>query len=390
MDAEQISENSLISYLIGKTDMKIADVPIDADSIITGETQHALDSNIKCLVPYRGEITLAYTSFERAAISLSAWLFGIDCYPTFYGSSIIYDSSHHALFDVPYSDEDEAVANGLASFGESLSLYAQKNIDVQFHVVVADNALFSDANPAKQYVSNSMSTEDCISVLDNSLRNCPNVKITAVLYTDTKSYLQNYYHSDHHWNGYGSIETYNAINDTHTNTEPPPPVGGFDEAVFNGSASRKGLMLLNSPVKEPKINTSNLKVQNGARGELLNENGPSAIKHAGLRGDFNFYSLWYGGDSATIIHNYGWTEKNPSNSLIVADSYGDSIRWLISKRHESTYTSMDLYNMNSEDTLLSDEMHLAKDADTIYFVASPSNYASFEKRHPNYFDGDTL
>ncbi len=206
------------------------------------------------------------------------------------------------------------------------------------------------------------------------------------MYSSFDEYLSNLYSTDHHWSGYGAVDAYNEL--AYQVGLPKYDVSedsniGFDSAlVFNGHYARSGLMLLNKLVDEPKLRVSNLHVERGESGYLIQDNGGCLALESGLYGEYSFYQTWYGGEKFTHIVS-GIIEND--NALVVSDSFGDAMRWVIADNYSQTYSVMDLFGGSENNATLEGRLGMSG-AQTVFFVGVPKNYSTFMTRYPNYFE----
>lgn len=378
------SENA--KYLLGD----VSEAHVKANLNLTGfrseRLQSALQAEIGNHIPLKATILLNNAALQRTFIAVSSELFGWDCYPTYFGSDEIYVSDHDALSYIP----DERVVEWLErakTFSLELSKFAEEHPDIEFRVVIPDTLHTSRANPVMDLVSRSIHIEDFVDVMRAPCSSLRNVTVSSKAYADFDAYLSDFYATDGHWNGWGAIAAYDELlvetDQIHGRYAGVADSALMDRAlIYNGQSSRAGLMLLNERVDEPAMRLAGLSVEDGASGYLLLEDGAQALSEAGLYGEYNFYALWYGGDVPAIIVS---DDTDKGNALIVSDSFGDPFRWIIASDHCRTYSVMDLHGASKDDMTLIDRLNMS-DADVVYFVGSPFDFATFSERHESYFD----
>lgn len=108
-----------------------------------------------------------------------------------------------------------------------------------------------------------------------------------------------------------------------------------------------------------------------------------AMKRAGMKGEFSFYSLWYGGDVDTRIINSAVVSKG--NALMIGDSYSDAFRWVVAKDYQELLGYMDLHSSSVGEEYLCERLE-SLETDDIYFVGSVLDFSDMLDRHPDYFE----
>lgn len=266
--------------------------------------------------------------------------------------------------------------------------FAHKYPDKTFCVILADHPETSAINPSHELRSGTITTKDCLNVIESSTRDSSNINVSAYLYNDINEYYDDFYTTDHHWNGYGATKSFNNIAEM-LGEEPIEnskyPVGYFDNLVFNGTYSRFGLMLLNESINEPKFQLSNIETPNidkndCTEGFLYSEDGQKFLNMDELSTAFNFYSLWYYGMNNLKTTNNEKTEK----ALLVGDSFSYPFRWLVGENYKEMYSALDLTSGLGEGSQL-DQRIAESNPDVIYFVAWGADYANLLDKAPDYF-----
>ncbi len=376
------------TYLSGGIEESHLEDTLSLSGFASEEFQAALETELDNNTPLRADILLANATLQRDAIASSNMLFQFDAYPTFYGSGTVYIPAANALATMPTTNERlfkkiTQTVDGIASIA---ALYPNKN----FYLVVADMSDTSQANPASKLVTGALSTNDFIDVMEASLVDTPNVHIVSIPYTEASDYYQNYYRSDHHWNGFGTLKLYDKLLDVANLPYQPDEssLGTLDFGVFptNGSYARDGLMLINEPASEPQFDMAGLSVQNEELAPVDMADGVSVMKSRGLMAEFNFYTQWYGSslltDQSPIVNEMSPTSRN---AVVIMDSYADSLHWLLAKNYSYLRCYRDIRAGQKGDASLIERIE-DTEADDIYFVGSALAYARIPKCFPHYFN----
>ncbi|THG36495.1 hypothetical protein [Adlercreutzia caecimuris] len=349
--------------------------------------QSNLNTTVENNIPYRASVLLQNAALQRFAIATSNALFQFEAYPTFFGSEQIYLPSSDALAKMPERAREAKIAS-TKDFATGLATVAQANSDKQFFVVVADQSDTSLANPAAKLVSQHYTTTDSVEALAFAEK-APNVHLVSIRYDQSTDYYRHFYRSDHHWNGYGTLQAYEALMDAAglaSNRQNNIATIEFPDIRANGSYARKGLMLLNESVHEPQFDLTGIQATGKKIPPIIKPEGPTLIHNDAMGSVFDFYSNWYG--SSDVTANLTVTNSEPltdTKALIAMDSFNDSLHWLIAQNHRAIQCVLDLKNDSEGPETLQERIDGAN-ADTIYFVGNPLAYARVTSTHPQYFE----
>lgn len=374
-------------YLVGGVQSASPMAHVSLDGFVSGRFQDSLETVIGRHIPGRAEALLMDGALNRLFIDLSNTLFQWECYPTFYGSERLYVPAKDALVRMPEQDKTRLI-EGVRDFAKGLSCLAADYSDKDFLVVLPDISDTASCNPAMALVSDPVDLNMVIAELEASLRGVGNVRLVAPAYDDFDAYLQDYYSTDHHWNGFGAYRAYFmsevALGREEVKEGASANLGAedaLDGLIMNGSLSREGLMLLDEPIHEPCYRADALVVEEGDIPALL-EGGPgvfSLYAHE-LRTEFDFYHIWYGPSSPNKLSS----AKGSESALLVCDSFGSALRWFLGARYENTSVVLDLYGSNRGNETLGQRIE-DSGADVVYLNASAYNISRFTDRYPRYF-----
>ncbi|MEY8460630.1 hypothetical protein AALA69_05805 [Eggerthellaceae bacterium 24-137] len=376
------------SYLSGGIEESHLSKTISLSGFMSEKLQKALDTELDNNIPCRAEVLLGNASLQRSAISLSNALFQFEAYPTFYGSGTIYIPETDSLATMPTTNSklrDDSIET-VASIASIANEYPAKN----FYLIVADMSDTSLANPASHLVTGAIHTDDFLTAMNEVTENLPNVHVVSIPYDNPKDYYRNYYRSDHHWNGFGTLELYDSVASKarlpyHPDITSIPSVdfGGF---LTNGSYARDGLTLINEPACEPQFDLSNLKVQNEEIPAIAMADSVIDMEDRGLMAEFNFYTQWYG--SSLLTHQsplINTAAPSGKRAVVIMDSFADSLHWLLAKNYSYLRCYRDIRVGSKGEESLVDRIAEAE-ADDIYFIGSAIAYAHIPKGFPNYFE----
>ncbi len=291
----------------------------------------------------------------------------------------MYLPEYDFLAGLPIRDTEETRAR-FKEFSIGLARYAAENPDKTFYVVVPGSAQLVTPLSLSKLIHNPLDPEAVAEILSSEWEDVPNLSLSSMSYDEPNQFINDFYHTDPHWNGYGALRTYEKLADELPQLDAIKVEGLVDGPVFNGQNARRGLMLMDHSVAEPRLETSSIKVESGASGWIMLEDASSAFRDFPLEAEFNFYASWCGGDDDAIIVN----NDREGDALLISDSFGDAFRWLLAQSFHRVSNYMDLHSRNQGGVTLQERIDQSE-ADTVIFVAQPSDYLSFLERCPNYF-----
>lgn len=349
------------------------------EGFFSKKLQTAIETEIENYIPAKACALLENASLQRFMIEASNTLFQWSCYPTFYGSSVIYIPEENALTSIPPKEIEEE--NGIEDFTSELDKYALTHPDVNFVVyVVPENNYFTVHNPATELVSDALTFDDVILQFKNTLSNTSSVKLLYPEFNSLSDYYQYFFTSDLHWNIKGAARAVQEIIDA-LNLEEM--TSGTYDAISNipfmGTESRGALMLLGDEIQDYSFDDSDLYTE----GEGGKRQGIDLHEHywkaSLLDKQFNSYSYFTDLENTTIKGGKG-THK----ILLVADSLGAAAQRILAYSSSELTHCDALRGEKNSDLVLSEELQ-KNDIDTVVFIGRPFDYASFIKRNPSYF-----
>lgn len=370
------------------------------DRFVSGDLQKNIEASVNEAVPGRYYALLSYSASQRSFIELSNAFFKYEAFPARYSAENSYIPENNALSGMPlhYSSQE---TRELFWVSDKIADLAKAYPEKHFCIIVADTSNTSSIQPSFRLMTEKISTADIASLLGKSCSGITNVTISANTYSDLGSYYDDFYTTDHHWNGWGALSAYNqAVRSIESEQQTEIPsleidedwekIEGFEWLVENGSYSRTALMLLNEPVNEPKIPLDGVTVisntsQDGKDTQLpklINPNGIDTMKY-NLASEFSFYETWYGGGTNTVIVNQN-SDSNKS-ALVIGDSYASAFKWIAATKF-AQITSLPNFRGDTQQVTPIREILDSTNSDYIFLVASPQNYVKTAEKFPNYFD----
>lgn len=358
-------------------------------SFIDGSLQASVERHIGNYIPFKASAMLGNAAIQRDCILLSSKLFNYECLPTYFGSDYIFLLRHDALMRFP--ERKSSVALQAASdFAAGLKKIAHAHPTVNFTVYLADMSEFSPCNPARSLISYpTVTSTDFEAILQSELEDMANVIVLGHPFDNTFAYFDQYYRSDHHWSGYGTLAAYDQIakalnlNRSVASTRCNSQLEGL---VMNGSSARSGLVLLNCAIKEPVFFSESLCAEKGDTPPVTQNDGRKILDLTPLHSEFDFYHSWYGPSaSISIVNNNPLNPNHREKGLLIGDSYTSSMQWLIAQNYQNCEVRLDCHGGFNGPERLTDLITDQKCED-VYFVMAPTGMTNLANCYPHYFE----
>lgn len=397
VDVSEVLQSESAKFLAGGWEKDEVAEHLSIEGFASGELQKAMDDKMGNLIPAKATALLTGAKIQRASIRISAGLLDMDCFPTSYGASVVYQAQQNALSAVPYK-RSLALEKEMEGFGAGLADVANRFPDKTFCVVVADDSTTSAANPAHALSEDCFSTEEASRILQDSCSDADNVVFADSWYESAVEYYEHFYTTDHHWNGWGAIDAYERSlrapeevdGDTSRHASLLEPLEdlrrqeGLGWMDIHGSYARDSLMLVNELANEPELAMSSYDVVEGGPAAVLDRNAPVVMAEAGPIAEYDFYQTWYGQWVDSVVDN-PQAVQNDREALIICDSYGTAYKWIASTGFGCVRTLYDLHINKDHAERLCDTLEKS-DADVVFLVARPLSYQQVLNRVPDYFD----
>lgn len=340
--------------------------------------QTSIETEVGNNVPMKAASLLVNASLQRAAITASNGLFGWESYPSYYGSERVYSSSQNALYRFPSKRLDDAKKR-LQSFIAGVCAVAKEYPDTRFAIYVSDSASYSAANPVRDLVTSyrQITTSEIAAYMEEAC-DAPNVSIAANPIDSSDEYAQKFYKSDHHWNMIGATEGFDTISDELGRAAiEQVSYSEISGPLFYGSDAREGLDLLYDIPFDIDCDFSGVEYREGDAW-FAGDDHHTYFDASQLEQQYKFYNLYWPRDGQL---------KGPGEGtlMLISDSYGDCIRRLFALDRARVIPKTTLHESSKTDDRLRD--YIEKDApEEVVFIGGPSNYFSFQKRNPDFFN----
>lgn len=340
--------------------------------------QDSVEDEIGNRVPCKGAAMLGNAALQRGLISISNSLFSWECYPTFFGSNILYIPSCNAVTHAP---KKKGGLDDLMRFGENLGSFASLHPDRRFVVCVVQGYQSPAVNPAYSLSSQVLLPVDQVKAISDGVGASANAFVSTVEYDTLYDYYTDFFKTDHHWNYRGAIK---AFNDIARQLDLPAFVSpgeiAFPGYQYTGATARAGLMPLSEEVFDTSLDFSGLQVVS-PKGERYSYGHSAFLDNDSAQKKYKFHDWYY--DCVTN----GSVIEGPGSrkALLISNSYGASILPYIAYNYEST-TDLSIIHPNRRNP--SDRLEGLLESgeyDDVIFVASPKDIADYEAACPDFF-----
>lgn len=360
------------SNLEGKTYATFPE--LDLSSFQSSLYQKAVDEFINDRMPLRDDILLFNAGWQRELIRLSSQAHGFEVFPTFYGSSYSYDSSHDAIYQtLTYIDDatKERYQSAVTAFNEFFSRHSDKNI----FFYQLDRLSTSSNNPTNELQRNVVNTEFLSQQFFNKLRG---VTVIGGLQPDQSSSLDVFFRTDHHWNGIPAYRAYvSSLDVMQPDVRPLTDVQyvRYDEPEFLGSLSRAALCI---PQRADTIEDYVFDMNGFEISVNGKERDASSLQHTQMytNGEWDadkfknrYAEYWHSDFGSMSIRNDG--AKTDESLLIIRDSYGAPIERYFADAYQTVYEYDARHNEMTLDEFMQD-----KQIDDILVLMGSTNFTS--------------
>ena len=301
---------------------------LSVEGIMSAEFQDETEQFLADAFPMRDSALVANAALQRVGIEMSSLVFGYDVYPTYYGSSHVYDARNDTVSAMLTLSTEEHVEEYEAA-AKKFSSFADRHLGLNVLIYRTDRVNFSSNNPTHDLVSASLDTE----FFTDHFYGLLGERVTVVdgSGVSEEERLNLYYKTDHHWDIEGAYLGYSQI--AAELGVDPRDRSNFEHVVFSnvefyGSYSRSGLCLPD----EPDVISDYW--FDGGEVEVAIDGKPATMEdlvHYRMYSDGNADSEWARNRYAEYYHaDYGLIELTNDSAvdrtlLIVADSYSNSM-----------------------------------------------------------------
>lgn len=370
---------------------------LSLEGFMNKKLQASIENGVENYIPAKASVLLNTSAMQRCAIAFSENK-NVDpsCYPTYFGSSIVLSPSLNAMFQMPLKDTGDRVTQAIEEFAKGITKIAKDFPEKTFVIIVADNSSTSLANPAVSLSNGVFATSDANRVFQSAANNVNNIHVVDVAQTTPEEYLNLYYRTDHHWNGWGAVDAYaHAINllladDPQSKAAAIAPIqhlSPLEDCEWlreNGSLARNGLCMLNEGVNEPALPLESIEVEQGETPPVVSNHGVQRLKDAGAIASYDFYQTWYGQWKDSKLANSNAPIQN-SSALIICDSFGTAFKWVASTGYRQVEARYDVHDSRDIAVPLRETL---KDStcDTVFLVGRVTSFQQVLSRFPDYLD----
>ena len=351
--------------------------------------QDSFEIEIGNNVPAKAQALLGNAALQRLSIAGGATLFGLDCYPTFFGSSFYYIPSQGALTEMPGVASD--YKDGLfVAFAQGIAEAARAYPNCEFVVFAPQRAHSSPLNPVTAHLKSGEVPETvdrAFELGEQAVGDVPdNLAFMTRGYATLDEYYTEFYRSDHHWNAVGALNAYNDIADRVGLARfDSPGWTSFDGATYTGAFGRNGLMAVQEPVADTRIDFSGLTLLT-RKGEWKPWNHDAYYEAPPLRRHYSFYDLYLDVGNGSIMVENPW---GSGTALLLSDSYGGALQGYLSEQFATVHVSRELHS-NVVSSQISVESRFSRlldeyDPDVVIIVAELGDMIHLMQECPDDF-----
>lgn len=355
----------------------------DAQAIVEGVFQDEVEQLISDHAPMRGSILRMSGALQRLSISQSAALFGYPVYPTYFGSIYLYEPAESAIWHVPaMSDPDLRYEERMRAFGEGIASVAARHPEMRFCIMLPAGGAITAINPAYDLMANPQYPEPLLDALMEGVGDASNVVVVSNIgwYEDEAAYFDDYFRTDHHWNGRGAARLYDqaaremGLAEVQIDPQQVLP-------VFMGSYARNGLV----PIVEPMSDIA--QEYPGVR--LVDPESPEGEEHIVPVDNHEWYDF-EGSDVYADAYSSYYKQSScfygPGSgvALVICDSFAAPVMAPIAAGYGEVLRVGDLFQREGGSSL---EAYLVEyGPNDVWIVGAPPDLMGLVSREPAYFD----
>lgn len=308
------------------------------DGVLSGELQTVLGKKIEdYFIPAKAPALRVNAGIQRSFIEVSNALFGWECYPSFYSTSVLCVPSEERLMECPMDCSEDMIVT-LMGVQEKLEAFSLRS-SVPVALYVAPTAACVDGSPAASLMSDPLTYSEYRSIFGG--------KASSYLWVDGgvsyESFLADWYRTDHHWTASGGYAAYWKIAEALELDDRLVPESDviFPEPWFYGSFARRALCdRYHDLIQDYVVDYPAYRIEfNGTEvsfNELVGYDDYELGLYPSAKYD-NRYGDYYHYDYASItIENLD--SRQEGELLIIGDSYTNSIERFFASSFKNTYT----------------------------------------------------
>ncbi len=365
-------------YLEGRATAEAPQLSLDA--FASGEFQDGMESYAADALPFHDQAMLLNAGLQQVGIAQAASFFGFEAYPTYFGSTRLYLPEQDAVTYLPF-EHTEYHDQKLAEYAQGIADAAARHPEKRFVVYMVQGYSEPAVDPAYGLVSGAFLPQEAVEAFKEALADCPNVTVLTDSYDSLDAYYQEFYRSDHHWNILGAMRAYNTIaGELGLETVDVAKLSlhevkeGYE---FTGATSRWGRHMVADEALDADLDYSAVTYEKD--GEVLDGNDHSAFYDYDPQGiAYSFYDAYYNSIPDGIISGPG-----QGKALLISNSYGGALQRQLATQFSQLEKASALwqnYTGRNLEGLLQD-----CDADTVVFVANPTDYMTAAATLPDFF-----
>lgn len=343
------------------------------DGFMSGKLQTALENAVGNNIPAKSVALMTNASLQRDAIATSNALFGWDCVPTYYGSSLVSVRSDGRLAEIPQVASSEVMSN-IEDVAAAYECFSADHAKVRTFLYFAPDSQNVEGAPAAALMSNPLTYQ--------AIRNKFDRDDASYVWVDGGvgygEFKEKWYKTDHHWMIEGAYDAYRRISNSlglSNVASGDKAATVYQEPKFYGSLTRRSLdEEYADQIHDIQEEFPNFRITIDGKESSL-ESLVHQEKYAEGAVDENRFSNRY----AEYFHNdFGLIQiDNPTpvenkSILIVGDSYTNCIERFFACNFATTYVLDPRHNAQTIDAFLAEH----PDVEDVVFIMRSTNFLS--------------
>ena len=340
----------------------------------SGEFQIAAEDAVGNCIPMKAMALLANAALQRSAIEASNALFGWECYPAFYGSSIAEMPSRHRLLEIAEKATGDTLATA-SHIRDGLDALSLRHPEQRFFVYMGPDSMNIEGSPTAKLISNPLTYGELSSIFEDEDGHFQWIDGNVTF----DEFADGWNSTDHHWNIQGAFRAYERMASAlgfRDELLVPAHLVTYDAPSFRGTFARRGLetryvdqMTDYEFADFPQLSIT-IDGAEASMDSLVHWKNYQAA-NVGANAFTSRYAEYFHTDYGLIT-----LENEESDSrqdlLIVADSYSNCMERFLAVHYRTTYVLDPRHDDETIDAFLAQHQDVS---DVLFIMRSPNMLA---------------
>lgn len=361
------------TYLSGG--IKYPDVvgELSLEGFASGDLQQAIEDEVGNYIPAKGAALLLNAGLQHEAICASNVLFGWDCLPAFYGSSLVVTSTGGGRLLETAEKATPQILENCSSMADLYDQFAERHPELRTFLYFAPDSLNVTGAPTARLVSNPLTYDKVRGVFAS--------KLSSYVWVDGdmpyEEFADRWYKTDHHWTVDGAYDAYRRIAEAMEVGEliEEGEAIVYDQPSFYGSLARRSLNeAFEDRIKDYAFSYPDFEVAIDRE-----ESSFESLLHKGRYEQGSWNANKFANRYAEYFHNdFGLIQiDNPEPTvneslLLVGDSYTNCMERFLASSFATTYVLDPRHDERTIDEFLAEH----PDVDNVLFLMRSTNFFS--------------